>query len=1326
MAATNSHTLTVVVTGIDGSPLVDARVTRAALDREHVTVASDARGMARFDASPNDPATLTVIAAGMAPDSREIGGSYPVRANGVEEFVLGPAGLPAYFRGRVRVPFEPVLDAVGVQLNPNGTDDDNDAIDSLVPDQSEVIRFRDRQHVVVRVPGPITDGGADALDDFRGRAQALGGIAQVGALVALSDRGASFLTDTIIVSLLTGNVDIVDIAARHGLEITKQFGVLPHTYMLRSPAGSGYDLLHRCAAVAAEPGVRYAEPNLVTTTENDTVIPSDFLFPQQWDHRVIGTPTAWQVLRTLNSTNTFGDPAITVGVVDNGIDAAHAALAVTLSDGTAKIAQAFDFGLMAVGASTPNAIDGEEDHGHCCATASVGATDDGVGQAGVAGNCHLIAVRRGGDEARYAEMYLWLSGLNAASTQSGFPAQLADGADVVTSSFGFSVNSPISGLMQATFDAVTNQGRGGRGTVLFFSAGNDNVDLDTTNRRPWSMYGRCHGVAAATLANDGITEIKAPYSNFGSTVDFCAPSNDNEGPHNPDQAFGAFTATRGDTPTGDAFPGAAVTLTTLQVASAANATTVTVASVAGAVVGGSVLIGAVAMPTARGRGITAINTTTRVITLSRPLPVGFASGTAVSFAPFQYRSNFGGTSYATPVVAGVAALMLSANPQLSWQQTGQILRDTCVKIDPAQTDAVGRWRDIDGRISSDPDYRGPSFSEWFGAGRIDAGAAVARAAWTIDLLTTELRFIDVPAGEEAWRAVHFDVHSLHTSTFTTTGMPAAPFAMPQGSTRSLSGSADYSTVQEVYLWVSYTGTTAGASASDSLTVRHDQSGQTWTIPITANTVTRETACVMLVLDRSGSMDSPSGVGSSKRIDVLHYSAGILAEAVHEGDGVGVVGFDQDASPVLVPPAGPLALPSLFDPARSSVKSAISTFAVNPDGRTSIGDGIELGQNSIAPVAGYDRKAVIVFTDGYENSTKWIADVAPAITDRTYAVAMGRAENVKPATLTTLTNGTGGYCVLTNDLDNNSRFKLAKYFLQVLAGVKNDQIVRDPPVAVPLGATIDLPFHLAETDTVVDVLFLTQLPWLIEMTLVTPNGDVIDDAFMSRLSGRNYVQLGENVIYYRLTLPAPIRGGAHAGTWQARFHLDQKRLGAEERLSGSQIKEIREFGLTGVLLVHASSRLRMEVSTHQRSFEPGAKIILRARLTEDDVAVEGRANVTAQVTDPRGGTSLLQLSELGGGVLENAFEAAGPGVWTVHFEAKGKTSRGTPFTREAVRTASVWEAGDRYKPTEGKEPVVQELPRRRLAWDIVHEDTELLALLRRRLEASGLTLADLEN
>lgn len=74
---------------------------------------------------------------------------------------------------------------------------------------------------------------------------------------------------------------------------------------------------------------------------------------------------------------------------------------------------------------------------------------------------------------------------------------------------------------------------------------------------------------------------------------------------------------------------------------------------------------------------------------------------------------FGGTSAAAPTVAGVAALLLSVNPTLSARQIRQILRETAVRIDPDNTDPVGRW--VNG------------FSRWYGHGRIDAAAAVERA-----------------------------------------------------------------------------------------------------------------------------------------------------------------------------------------------------------------------------------------------------------------------------------------------------------------------------------------------------------------------------------------------------------------------------------------------------------------------------------------------------------------------------------------------------------------------------------------------------------------------
>ena len=127
-------------------------------------------------------------------------------------------------------------------------------------------------------------------------------------------------------------------------------------------------------------------------------------------------------------------------------------------DGSPKVAQLFDFATMA--ADNDSTVDG--DHGMACAAAATGTADDGEGQAGVAGGCRVLGIRRGGDEVRYSEMYLWLAGLDADSVTAGFPAQLADGADVITNSIalGPSIGSPISALMQDTFDAVTDQGRG--------------------------------------------------------------------------------------------------------------------------------------------------------------------------------------------------------------------------------------------------------------------------------------------------------------------------------------------------------------------------------------------------------------------------------------------------------------------------------------------------------------------------------------------------------------------------------------------------------------------------------------------------------------------------------------------------------------------------------------------------------------------------------------------------------------------------------------------------------------------------------------------------
>jgi len=96
----------------------------------------------------------------------------------------------------------------------------------------------------------------------------------------------------------------------------------------------------------------------------------------------------------------------------------------------------------------------------------------------------------------------------------------------------------------------------------------------------------------------------------------------------------------------------------------------------------------------------------------------------------NYTNQFNGTSAATPQVAGVVALMLQTKPTLGWRDVQEILMKTAQLNDPTEAG----WT---------TNAAGFHFNEKYGAGLVDATAAVTTASTWTNLATQETQLTPV-------------------------------------------------------------------------------------------------------------------------------------------------------------------------------------------------------------------------------------------------------------------------------------------------------------------------------------------------------------------------------------------------------------------------------------------------------------------------------------------------------------------------------------------------------------------------------------------------------
>lgn len=256
--------------------------------------------------------------------------------------------------------------------------------------------------------------------------------------------------------------------------------------------------IHAIKARRQDPSVEHAEPNYRRYVQRE---PNDPRFFRQWHYEQINLPRAWDI--SVGNTANEDDTPI-VAVLDTGVVLEHPDLQGQLIPGSG-----YDFIDNDADPSDPGDSDGinpDSWHGTHVAGTIAADSDNGIGGAGVAWGARLMPVRvlgeGGGSSLDVIQGVRYAAGLqNDSGTR---PERQAD-----------IINLSLGGTGFSQFEAdLYARVRDEQGVILVASSGNDN---STSPLYPASYPGVL-SVGATNARGE-----RAPYSNFGETLDLVAP-----------------------------------------------------------------------------------------------------------------------------------------------------------------------------------------------------------------------------------------------------------------------------------------------------------------------------------------------------------------------------------------------------------------------------------------------------------------------------------------------------------------------------------------------------------------------------------------------------------------------------------------------------------------------------------------------------------------------------------------------------------------------------------------------------------------------------------
>lgn len=258
-------------------------------------------------------------------------------------------------------------------------------------------------------------------------------------------------------------------------------------------AENGLDIAVRLTDQSARsPGLHEVIPNIYLRVEalGQPFVPNDPEFLGQWyfDDKRLQMSDVWGISQ--------GDTNTTIVVIDTGCDMTHPDLVDKLDPGLDVLDNDTD-------ASYDPAYN-DSGHGTACAGLVGASTNNSIGISGGCPACRVRCVRLLADTALSIDTHI-----------KAFNFALDTNAAVVSNSWGFADPMPIPTLMRNALDNIFDNGRGGKGALVFFAAGNDNREIGNDE------LNAVRGVTAIGAINH--FSDKTFFTNYGASLDLVAP-----------------------------------------------------------------------------------------------------------------------------------------------------------------------------------------------------------------------------------------------------------------------------------------------------------------------------------------------------------------------------------------------------------------------------------------------------------------------------------------------------------------------------------------------------------------------------------------------------------------------------------------------------------------------------------------------------------------------------------------------------------------------------------------------------------------------------------